>query len=295
VATVANGLGLQNDFQKYLNRSHNWRNHWNTNMTALGFSGFLGPRNANGFLAQDPLSCGGCYWADYYYQALPWEYSFNAHHDLDTIIKYSGGADTFVKRLEMTFQPGVYSGNGAFGNTIFNPGNEPSFTTPYLYNFVNRQDLAVQRSRFIAKSYYKPTPGGLPGNSDAGAMESWLLWNMIGLYPMTGQTTFLIGSPWFKDLTISLGGGGKTLSITTSGGSEDAYYVQSLKVNGEAWDKSWVSWYDVFAEGGSLDFVLGAEPKNWTTGATPPSPGSVSVDDARRMLTAMYKGSVSEL
>ncbi|KAL7814213.1 family 92 glycoside hydrolase [Trichoderma aethiopicum] len=294
VATVANGLGLQNDFKKYLNRSHNWRNHWNTNMTALGFSGFLGPRTASGFLPQDPLSCGGCYWADYYYQALPWEYSFNAHHDLATIVNYSGGPATFVKRLEMTFQPGVVPGNGAFGNTIFNPGNEPSFTTPYLYNFVNRQDLAVQRSRFIAKSYYKPTPAGLPGNSDAGAMESWLLWNMIGLYPMTGQTTFLVGSPWFKDLTISLAGG-KTLRITTSGGSEDAFYVQSLKVNGKSWDKSWVSWYDVFAEGGSLDFVLGAEPKNWTTGATPPSPGSVSVEDARKMLTDMAKGSVSEL
>ncbi|RFU77957.1 alpha-1,2-mannosidase family [Trichoderma arundinaceum] len=289
LATVANGLGLQTDFQKYLNRSHNWRNHWNTNLTALGFSGFLGPRSTSGFISQNPISCGGCYWADYYYQALPWEYSFNAHHDLDTIVQYSGGADTFVQRLEMTFKPGVYSGNGAFGNTLFNPGNEPSFATPYLYNFVNRQDLAVQRSRFIAKSYYKPTPGGLPGNSDAGAMESWLLWNMIGLYPMTGQTTFLIGSPWFTDLSISLGGG-KKLKITTTGGSEDVYYVQSLKVNGKTWNKSWVSWYDIFAHGGTLDFVLGSSPSNWTTGPTPPSPGSANVADARRILVDMSKG-----
>lgn len=261
-------------------------------MTALGFSGFLGPRNTSGFISQNPISCGGCYWADYYYQALPWEYSFNAHHDLDTIVQYSGGAKTFTQRLEMTFQPGIYSGNSAFGSTIFNPGNEPSFATPYLYNFVNRQDLAVYRSRFIAKSYYKPTPGGLPGNSDAGAMESWLLWNMIGLYPMTGQTTFLIGSPWFTDLTISLGGG-KTLKMTTTGGSEDVYYVQSLKVNGKRWNKSWVSWYDIFAKGGTLDFVLGSSPKNWTTGPTPPSPGSGSVADARRILIDMSKGASS--
>ncbi|KAH6607756.1 hypothetical protein Trco_004069 [Trichoderma cornu-damae] len=290
LATVANGLGLESDFHKYLNRSHNWRNHWNANMTALGFSGFLGPRSTSGFISQDALSCGGCYWADYYYQALPWEYSFNAHHDMDTLVQYSGGADTFVQRLETTFQPGVYPGNGAFGGTIFNPGNEPSFATPYLYNFANRQDLAVQRSRFIAKSFYKPTPGGLPGNSDAGAMESWLLWNMIGLYPMTGQTTFLIGSPWFTDLTISLGGG-KTLKITTAGGSENAYYVQSLKVNGETWNKSWVSWYDIFAQGGTLDFVLGSSPSNWTTGPTPPSPGSASsVADAKKILIDMSKG-----
>ncbi|KAK5998305.1 putative secreted glycosidase [Cladobotryum mycophilum] len=286
LATVAAGLGLSNDSAKYLNRSHNWRNHWNANMTALGFSGFLGPRNTNGFIAQDPLSCGGCYWRDYYYQATPWEYSFNAHHDMETIIKLSGGADTFVQRLETTFKPGVFSGNGQFGNTIFNPGNEPSFTTPYLYNFVNRQDLAVERSRFIAKSYYHPTANGLPGNSDAGAMESWLLWNMIGLYPMTGQTTFFIGSPWLSDLIISLGGG-KKLKITTKGGSESAYYVQSLKVNGRAWNKSWLTWNDIFADGGTLDFVLGSSPANWTTGLTPPSPGSLNTLDINKLADNM--------
>ncbi|KHO10977.1 gliotoxin biosynthesis protein GliK [Metarhizium robertsii ARSEF 23] len=52
-------------------------------------------------------------------------------------------------------------------------------------------------------------------------MESWLLWNMIGLYPMTGTPLFLIGSPWFADLTIHLGGGGsaaRKLRITSTGG-----------------------------------------------------------------------------
>lgn len=257
-------------------------------MTALGFSGFVGPRDTSGFIKQDPLSCGGCYWRDYYYQALPWEYSFNAHHDLATLISYCNGTEKFVDRLEMTFKPGVSSGNSQFGNTLFNPGNEPSFTTPYLYNYVNRQDLAVQRSRFVAKSYYKPTPDGLPGNSDAGAMESWLLWNMIGLYPMTGQPVFLIESPWFSDLTISLGGG-KKLKIKTTGGSEDSYYVQSLKVNGKKWNKSWLMWNDIFAFGGMLEFVLGSKPTNWTTGDTPPSLGSMNEDDAREVLNEWFK------
>ncbi|KAJ4165085.1 hypothetical protein LMH87_006732 [Akanthomyces muscarius] len=283
LASVAAGLGKDAEFDRYFNRSHNWRNHWNTNMTALGFSGFVGPRNTSGFLSQDPLSCGGCYWRDYYYQALPWEYSFNAHHDLTKLIELCDGNEMFVKRLEKTFEPGVFSGNGAFGHTLFNPGNEPSFTTPYLYNFVNRQDLAVERSRFIAKSYYHPTRDGLPGNSDAGAMESWLLWNMIGLYPMTGQTTFFIGSPWFSNLTIALGGD-KTLKMTSEGGSEDAYQVQSLKVNGKQWNKSWLSWYDIFAHGGTLEFVLGPKAASWATGERPPSPGSLSAKDAKAFL-----------
>lgn len=64
VYTVGYGLG-DADAPTYLNRSRNWRNHWNPDAESLGFSGFVVPRDANGFIKQDPLSCGGCYWADY--------------------------------------------------------------------------------------------------------------------------------------------------------------------------------------------------------------------------------------
>lgn len=281
LSQVATGLGLKDDATKYLKRSRNWINHWNQKTTSLGFNGFLVPRSTAGFIKQDPLSCGGCYWGDAYYEALPWEYSFNMHHDMNTLIALSGGPSTFVDRLNTMFKPGINTSgrSSGFNNTIFNPGNEPSFTTPYLYNYVGRQDLSVMQSRYIAKSYYSATPGGLPGNSDAGAMESWLIWNMLGLYPMVGQTTFLIGSPWFANTTISLGGG-KTLAMTTIGGSESSFYVQSLKVNGKTWNQSWLTWGDVFANGGTMDFVLGPHPANWTTGPAPPSPASVVSDTA---------------
>jgi predicted alpha-1,2-mannosidase len=272
---VAVGLGKEADANKYIVRSRNWRNHWNPSATSLNFTGFVVPRTTAGFVQQDPLSCGGCYWGDAFYEALPWEYSMNAHHDINTLIALSGGPTTFVSRLETIFKPGINTSgrSAAFNNTIFNPGNEPSFATPYLYNYVGRQDLSVKQSRNVATSYYAPTPGGLPGNSDAGAMESWLLWNMLGLYPVTGQPIFLIGSPWFANTTLALGGG-KTLSITTVGGSDSSYYVQSLQVNGMDWNQSWVSWNDIFASGGALHFVLGPEAANWTTGPPPPSPAS---------------------
>jgi len=148
------------------------------------------------------------------------------------------------------------------------------YNTPYLFNFIGRQDLSVKYSRHTAKSYYGIDSSGVPGNSDAGAMQTWILWNMIGLYPLTGQTTFLVGAPWFERLELDLGDG-KTLLITSTGGNQDdGYYVQSLRVNGEDWDKAWVSWDDVFSQGGSLDFVLGSEPVRWANGTLPPSPAS---------------------
>ena len=64
---VARGLGKEEEAEKYLNRSRNWRNQWNPDMEALSFKGFLGPIDEGGdFIDQDPLDCGGCYWGDDY-------------------------------------------------------------------------------------------------------------------------------------------------------------------------------------------------------------------------------------
>ncbi|KAJ0420938.1 glycosyl hydrolase family 92-domain-containing protein [Aspergillus carlsbadensis] len=261
---VASGLGIGDDAQKYLNRSRNWRNHWNANQTSLGFSGFVVPRDTNGFIATDPLHNSG-YWADPYYQANSWAYSLTSIHDMEHIIALAGGEQTMLERLETIFS-----------ENIFDPTNEPMFNIPYLYNYLDRQDLSVAQSRNVAKTHYHTGVTGLPGNSDAGAMQTWLLWNMIGLYPITGQTTFLIHSPWFESLSIDLGGG-KTLRVTSTGGDgngDSNIYVQRLRVNGRDWRKNWLEWNDIFASGGTLEFDLGGEPSSWFTGVLPPSPAS---------------------
>lgn len=115
-------------------------------------------------------------------------------------------------------------------------------------------------------------------------MQTWLIWNMLGLYPITATPNFLITSPWFESITIDLSPSGssasnrKTLTITSTGGDgngDSNYYVQSLKVNGVDWNKNWVVWSDIFEEGGSMEFVLGSEPSGWDeNGERVPSPAS---------------------
>jgi predicted alpha-1,2-mannosidase len=162
---VAVGLNKTVEARKYLQRSHNWRNHWNSNATSEGHFGFMVPRNANGsFIAQDPKECGGCYWGDAYYEDNAWIYSMNAIHDIAELKRRIGGDDRFVDRLDKLFDL-----------KIFNAGNEPGFTSPFLYNFVTgKQHKSVERSRYIG-NLYNGGESGLPGNSDAGAMESNLL------------------------------------------------------------------------------------------------------------------------
>ncbi|PTU24664.1 hypothetical protein P175DRAFT_0489765 [Aspergillus ochraceoroseus IBT 24754] len=256
------GLGRHDDAEKYLIRSRNWRNHWNANQTSLGFSGFVVPRDANGFLSTNPLTDGG-YWGDPYYEASSWAYSWGSVHDMKQMIAMMGGSETVLDRLNIMFTEGASGSSGI----IFDSTNEPMFNIPYLYNYIDRQDLSVSQSRYIAKTYYNAGVSGLPGNSDAGAMQTWLLWNMIGLYPITGQTTFLIHSPWFDSLPIHLGGG-KTLRITSTGGDgngDSKIHVQRLRVNGRSWRKNWLTWEDIFAHGGTMEFELGESPSDWFT------------------------------
>jgi putative alpha-1,2-mannosidase len=76
-------------------------------------------------------------------------------------------------------------------------------------------------------------------------------------------------------MTIHLGDN-KTLNITTSRLGDTSFYLHDLRVNGKEWDKSWVAWEDIFAEGATMEFVLGNDPSNWPRlrGPPPPSPAS---------------------
>lgn len=69
----------------------------------------------------------------------------------------------------------------------------------------------------------------------------------------------------------------KSLKITAYGLSEENIYVQSLKVNGKQWDKSWLT-HDDIANGGTLEYILGKEPTLWDIGEVPPSPGHYTLD-----------------
>lgn len=117
---VASGLGLFPDAAKYLQRSRNWRNHFNVNATSLGFSGFVVPRNLSGFQSIDIQNAGG-YWGDPCYEASPWAYSLVDIHDAAHMIQLMGGDEIFEKRLNTTFLAGANGGTG----TIFDPTNEP--------------------------------------------------------------------------------------------------------------------------------------------------------------------------
>ena len=115
------------------------------------------------------------WWGTFFYEALSAEYSLSIPHDVKGLINACGGNEQFIKRLD-TF----------FDNNHYNVANEPSFMTPYLYHWADRPELSCERIRQIVADNYSDRPDGLPGNDDSGAMSSWLVWNMLGLYGLFG-------------------------------------------------------------------------------------------------------------
>lgn len=151
--------------------------------------------------------------------------------------------------------------------------NEPDFATPYEYNYINKQYKSVAQARMLANQYFHDANYGVPGNSDAGALNSWLIWQMLGLYPVVTQPVYLIQSPWFSEINMTINGNA-TLRIMANGlNNADSYYVQSVFVNGKAWTQNWLQHSDVMVNGGTIEFNLGSQQTTWESGPVPPSPG----------------------
>ena len=225
IAQVAKGLHHPDLYEKYMKRSGNWRNLWRSDYEWQGMRGFIMPRDAAGrWLDSVPWGKSKVYhplipyrpdtkvapwylpwWSTFFYEALSAEYSLSIPHDVPGLIEACGGKDAFIKRLD-TF----------FVNKHYNVANEPSFLTPYLYHWVGRPDLSVERINQIVHDNYDDTPNGLPGNDDSGAMSSWLVFNMMGIYPVAGQNLYLVGSPMIPAYTIHLPNG-KDLKVVANG------------------------------------------------------------------------------
>lgn len=280
-ATLAKGLGKQGDYEKYLQRSGNWRYLYKSdqrsqiNGTDTGFQGFLQPRYMNGtfgYMAPSdcaPLDsfCSLTSNAREVFEDSIWTYTFYAPSDQATLIQYLGGPATFVKRLD-------YLHNYPDLTDI---GNEPAFLTVYQYHYAGRPGLSSKRKHTYIPSQFNATPDGLPGNDDSGAMGAFAAFGLLGLFPNPGQNVYLITDPFFKEINITSPATGKTATIRAVNFDPRGQniYIQSATVNGAPYTKNWIG-HELFLEGWTLELTLGpVESTTWGTqpGDLPPSTG----------------------
>lgn len=241
---LAHALGNDDLASQMAPRANNWQNTW-------------GPHNYPQLRAEDgswnepfdPTKSVG------FTEASAWIYEWLVPQDRCGLIAKIGGKPATLQRL-----------NDFFDGGFFDMGNEPDFHAPWLYADVGRPDLASDRVRKLMTQYFTTSPGGLPGNDDAGAMSGWLVFAALGLYPVApGDGYYTLTAPLFARAEIDVGG--KTVRIEAPG-APAATHILSAKWNGQPLTEPRIA-HSQLAQGGFLELTLTSGDSAWGTTACP--------------------------
>ncbi|KAJ5827219.1 Alpha-1-2-mannosidase [Penicillium robsamsonii] len=184
---------------------------------------------------------------------------------MQTLITLLNGPTEFVTRLDYLHD-----------QNITYIGNEPAFLTVFQYHYAGRPAKSTSRVRTYIPDYFSPTPAGLPGNDDSGAMGSFVAMAMMGLFPNPGQDVYLLTTPFFETVSIVSPLTGKTATVRTTNWAEyntpnatgaaagGNGFIQSATLDGKPWTRNWIG-HDFFTEGRDLVLVLGKEESDWGT------------------------------
>ena len=251
VAQVAQSLGRTEDANYFLNRSANYRYHFDEDTR------FFRARSSNGQFKTpfDPLA----YRPEDYCEANAWQYLWYVPHEVEQLVTMLGGPVSFEQRLDSLFDmpqsdeqsPDWIS--GYIGQYVH--GNEPSHHVPYLYQYVGAPHKTQQIVRQVMDELYNDVPDGLAGNEDCGQLSAWYLFSALGFYPVNPATgEYVLGSPVVESATIYVGED-KTFKIKAENQSAENIYVKSVKLNGELLEGFNISHAQIMA-GGELVFEM---------------------------------------
>ena len=268
LAQIAKELGLNEDYEYFMQCSYNYRNLFHPDTK------FFHPKDKNGEFIQpfDYRFSGGMGARGYYGENNGWIYRWDVQHNIPDLINLMGGNSEFVKKLDSMFVEPLGRGKNAFyaqlpdhtGNVgQFSMANEPSLHIPYLYNYAGEPWKTQKRIRSLIGQWFRNDLMGVPGDEDGGGTSSFIVFSQIGIYPVTpGSTEYSIGSPFFKNVKINLGNG-KFFEIVTENNSSENKYIQSATLNGKPLDKVSIDHKDL-VQGGKLVFKMGNKAnRNW--------------------------------
>lgn len=261
VGKFAEALGDTTTARMMAGRAAYWQSEIHPN-------GLLETRDLNGAWHQPLEGPGGGAYVKYI-EGNAEQYTWMVPYDLRHLFDALGGNAAVVPRLDAFFSvlnAGVHDPN-------FYIGNEPSFSTPWIYDWSGTPWRTQDVVRRIVDESFTTGPGGLPGNDDLGATSSWLVFAMIGLFPeIPGVPGFAVGSPVFGSTAIQLQSSGARHIVRIHAKGAPARYVQTMMLGGKAYARPWLP-LDVIAGGATLDVELGTSPSQWGSTEPPPSYG----------------------
>jgi len=256
IAEMAKKMGKQDIADTFYKRSRNYRNLYNPETS------FMQPRDdkghfIKGFQADDytPHIC----------ESNGWQYFWSVQHDIDGLIDLVGGKNRFAEKLDsmFTYHPAADAELPLFSTGMIGQyahGNEPSHHVIYLFNSIGFNERTQYYVAKVMNELYKNEPAGLCGNEDCGQMSAWYVFSAMGFYPVNPVSgKYEIGTPLFPEMQLHLTNG-KTFTVLAPNVNKKNIYIQSTKVNGHPYDKTYIT-HEQIMSGATVEFEMGSTPK----------------------------------
>lgn len=259
IARMAEKLGERQIADEFDKRSLNYKNVYNSQTT------FMQPRNNKGSFIENfspddytPHIC----------ESNGWQYFWSVQQDVDGLISLVGGKERFAQKLDsmFTYNPSVDEDLPIFSTGMIGQyahGNEPSHHVIYLFNAIGQPWKTQKYAAEVMHELYKNTPAGLCGNEDCGQMSAWYVFSAMGFYPVDPISgKYEIGTPMYPEMKMHLANG-KTFTILAPAVSKENIYIQSVKLDGKPYDKSYIT-HEQIMNGSIFEFEMGNKPgKVW--------------------------------
>ncbi len=270
MSQYAKGLGREDAYEKYYNRSFNYRYMFDKTV------GWMRPRTPDGSWQPNFAPIGKGFNMPGFVESNSAIFTYYVPHNIEDLIHMIGGNDAFVAKLERQFEAAAANNfitdHGKHAESWVDYENQPSLHMAHLFSHAGAPWLTQYWVRRVKKDVFGDiTPyGGYNGDEDQGQMGALGVLMAIGLFDVQGGASvdphYEITSPVFDKVTIELDNryypGGEFV-IETVGNSPENVYIQKVTFNGKPYG-SFKLPHSEFAKGGKLVIYLGDKPnKGW--------------------------------
>lgn len=259
IARMAEELGENLIAADFYKRSQNYKHVYNPQTS------FMQPRDDKGKFLKD--FCPDDY-TPHICESNGWQYFWSVQQDVNGLIHLVGGKERFAQKLDsmFTYHPGAEDELPIFSTGMIGQyahGNEPSHHVIYLFNAAGQPWKTQKYAAEVMHELYKNSPAGLCGNEDCGQMSAWYIFSAMGFYPVDPVSgRYEIGTPLYPEVKMHLSGG-KTFVVKAPAVSREKCYIQSVKLNGVPYDKSYIT-HEQIMNGSTFEFEMGSQPaKAW--------------------------------
>ncbi|TDQ08813.1 GH92 family glycosyl hydrolase [Pedobacter metabolipauper] len=215
----------------------------------------------------DPIEWGGPFT-----EGNAWHYQWSVFQDVKGLINLMEGEKNFNAKLDSVFSVPNKVKVGTYGGLIhemtemvmanmgqYAHGNQPIQHMVYLYNYAAEPWKSQYHSRNVMSKLYNATEDGYPGDEDQGQTSSWYVLSALGFYSVCpGTDQYVLGSPMFKKITITLENNKKFI-IEANNNTAENVYISTATLNGKTYTKNFITHSDL-TNGGTLKFEMSNKP-----------------------------------